>query len=228
MGKQRAQLSIIHERLNNDIEGLPHSTKWHREHGRSTRREKAAKEQYLSPQEEKGLANYTLRMCQNGYPLPVKALRSLALVIRQRRRTAPERAGKPPGKNWPQGFYKRNPQLKARRLRAIPWDRHDHTIYPKVAEWFSIIGNELADPAILDENVFNMDETGVLLGKVGSLKVLVGKGELRNYRGGGSQRTLITAVECISASGKRLDPLVIWPAATHRSNWTTHPTPGLM
>jgi hypothetical protein len=42
----------------------------------------------------------------------------------------------------------------------------------------------------------------------------------------GSKRTLITAIECISAAGNSLNPLVIWPSATHRSHWTTHPTPG--
>ena len=126
---------IVHELLDRDVEALPVSTRWHRENGRSTKRDKAAKEQYLNPQEEKGLANYVLRMCRNGYPLPVKALRSLALVIRQRRTKVPsEEALKPPGKNWPQGFYNRNPQLKARRMRALPWNRHDHTIYAKVVE----------------------------------------------------------------------------------------------
>lgn len=225
--KQRSEQPHVHELSDDDIEALPASTRWHREHGRCTRREKAAKEQYLSPHEEKALACYVLRMCQNGYPLPVKVLRSLALVIRQRGNgTSSEQDVKPPGKNWPQGFYKRNPQLKPRRLRAISWERHDHTIYPKVAEWFSIIGKELAEPTVLAENVCNMDETGVLLGKLGSLKVLVGQKELRNYRGASSQRTLITAVECISADGRCLDPLVIWPAVTHRSNWTVHPTHG--
>jgi hypothetical protein len=67
---------------------------------------------------------------------------------------------------------------------------------------------------------------GVLLGKLGSLRILVGKNELRNYRGASSKRTLITAVECISATGNCLHPLVIWPSATHRSHWTTRPTPG--
>lgn len=220
---------IIREVLQHDIDtdALPASTRWYREHGRGSRRDKAAKEQYLTPHEEKGLACYVLRMCRNGYPLPVKVLRSLALVIRKRRKSMScDESIQPPGKNWPQGFYKRNPELKARRVRAIAWDRHDHKIQPKAADWFSVIGKELENPAILDENVYNMDETGVLLGKLGSVKVLVGKNELRNYRGAGSQRTLITAIECISASGRCLDPLVIWPATTHRSNWTSHPTPG--
>jgi len=205
----------------------PTSTELNGEHGKQWRREKAAKEQYLTPNEEKGLAAYILRMSQNGYPLAVKALRSLALVIRRQHEKTPDAQDLiKPGKNWPQGFYKRNPQLKPRRMRAMAWDRHDLTIYPKVTEWFSIISEELARPDVLAENVYNMDETGVLLGKLGSLKVLVGKNELRNYRGASAKRTLITAIECISATGTCLNPLVIWPSATHRSNWTTHPTPG--
>jgi hypothetical protein len=34
------------------------------------------------------------------------------------------------------------------------------------------------------------------------------------------------AIECISADGQYLYPLIIWPAATHRSTWTTHPILG--
>jgi hypothetical protein len=30
----------------------------------------------------------------------------------------------------------------------------------------------------------------------------------------------------VSADGRALLPLIIWPASTHRSNWTTHNTPG--
>jgi hypothetical protein len=91
----------------------------------------------------------------------------------------------------------------------MPWNRHDHTIYQKTVDWFSIIGEEFANPAILPENVYNMDETGVLLSVLGSLKVLVGRHDMRNYRGVGSKRTLITAVECISGDGRCLEPLVI-------------------
>ena len=210
---------------------LPQTTQWYRAHGRQSREEKAAKQQYLTPQEEKALVQYVLRLSRNGYPVPVKLLRSLAFVIRCQRSSifqvpAAEAVVQLPGKNWPQGFYKRHPELQARRMKALDWTRHEHTIYDKVVDWFTVIGKELSEPAILQKNVYNMDETGVLLGRLGSLKVLVGRDELRNYRGAGVQRTLITAIECISADGRFLDPLIIWPAATHRSNWTVHPTPG--
>lgn len=89
-----------------------------------------------------------------------------------------------------------------------------------------MIEKVLEDPAILSENVYNMDETGVVLSKLGSVKVFVGRDDLRDYRGAGVKRTMVTAIECISADGRSLLPLIIWPAATHLSNWTTYPTPG--
>src|SRR5438045_1897832 len=42
----------------------------------------------------------------------------------------------------------------------------------------------------------------------------------------GIKRTMVTAIECISANGRSLLPMIIWPATTHQSNWTTFPTPG--
>lgn len=172
-----------------------------------------------------------LRLADNGYPLPVKFLRSLALIIVRQRSsifqiTDADLEVRPPGKNWPQGIYRRHPQLKARRLRTIDWKRDGRHIEDKVRHWFDIIGRELADPAILPENVYNMDETGVLLSVLNSLKVLVSKDDLRKHRGTTVKRTLVTAIECISADGRFLHPLIIWPAATHRSSWTTHATPG--
>lgn len=71
-----------------------------------------------------------------------------------------------------------------------------------------------------------MDETGVMLSMPGSVKVLVGKDSSRDCRGARVKRTTVTAIECISADGRYLKLIIIWPATTHRSNWTTFPTPG--
>lgn len=71
-----------------------------------------------------------------------------------------------------------------------------------------------------------MDETGVMFSVLGALKVVVDRDELRAMRPSCVQWTLITAVECVSADGRYLHPLSIWPAATLHSSWTTHPTPG--
>jgi hypothetical protein len=64
-----------------ELSGVPASTLWHRDHGRLSIQQRAAKQQYLSPQEEKALVSYLLRMSRNGCPLPVKFARNLAYVI---------------------------------------------------------------------------------------------------------------------------------------------------
>jgi hypothetical protein len=72
-----------------------------------------------------------------------------------------------------------------------------------------VIGTVLQDPAILPENVYNMDETGVMLSMLGSVKVLVGRDDVRGHRGAAVKRTIVTAIECISADGRSLHPLII-------------------
>jgi hypothetical protein len=187
--------------------------------------DKAQSQQYLTPWEESALVKFILQMSDLGRPVRIKHIPSLAFVA-TRGRPATDRPPKPPGKNWAKAFEKRHPQTAARRVTALDWNRHDANIASKMTHWFEVIGRVLRDPAIVAENVYNMDETGVMLSMLGSVKVLVGKDDKRNYRGARVKRTTVTAVECISADGRYLNPMIIWPATTHRSNWTTFPTPG--
>jgi hypothetical protein len=204
---------------------VPISTLVHRRNGRRSREEQAQRQQYLNREEEKALVQFLLLMSNLGHPVRIKFIRLLAYSIARQRSTKTQPI-KPPGKNWPKAFAERHPELQARKVKSIDWKRHENNVYGKIVEWFDIIGQVLQDPAVLPENVYNMDETGVMLSMLGSVKVLVGKDDRRNYRGGGVKRTMVTAVECVSADGSALLPLIIWPASTHRSNWTTHKTPG--
>ncbi|KAF2652558.1 DDE-domain-containing protein [Lophiostoma macrostomum CBS 122681] len=181
---------------------VPHTTLHHRACGRRSMEEKAQSQQYLTPHEEDAL------------PVRIKFIRFLAFCV-ARQRSETDRPLKPPGKNWTRGFEKRHPETQARRVKAMDWNRHEKNTYPKMTHWFEVIGRVLQDPAVLKENVYNMDETGVMLSMLGSVKVLVGKDDMRDYRGARVKRTMVTAIECISGD-----------ATTHRSNWTTFPTPG--
>jgi hypothetical protein len=201
----------------------PLSTVYHRRNGRQSIKEKAQKQQYLTPCEETAVVRFILQMEDLGQPVRQKYIRTLAFRVAFRR-SITDRPSKPPGKNWVQAFKQRHPELTARRVQALDWNRYN--IYEKIVHWFAVIGKELHKPDIKPENVWNMDETGVMLSKLNSVKVLVSKDEQRNYRGARVNRTTITAIECISASGRCLDPMIIWPALSHRANWVTHPTPG--
>jgi hypothetical protein len=141
-----------------------------------------------------------------------------------RNRPLADRSLKPPGPNWAKAFERHRPELVAKKNRPQDWNRYN--IYNKVKYWFEMIGEQLQNPNILPEIVYNMDEIGIMLSMLNSVKVLVGKDNTQAYKGARVKRTMVTAVECISADSRCLDSMIIWPAKTHRANWTTHPTPG--
>jgi hypothetical protein len=205
-----------------DHHNVARSTLHDRAHGQRSKEEKAQSQQYLTPCEEKAIVNFVLHMAKFGQRIRIKYIPSLAFSVARQRST--NKPPKPPGKNWARAFEKRHPELKAIRMRAPDWDRYN--IYDKAVHWFEVIGKVLQDLAIVAENVYNMDETGVMLSLLGSVKVLVSKDDLRGYRGARVKRTVVTAIECVSADGRYLNPMIIWPASTHRANWTTYPTPG--
>jgi len=204
---------------------VPLSTLHARARGRRSIEAKAQSQQYLMPFEEKAVIEFILEMSDLGTPIRNKFIPSIALSVTRHRPEA-DRPVRESNKNWTKAFERRHPELRTRRAKALNWKRHDKDIYSKVEHWFDVIGEVLNDKAILAENVYNMDETGVMLSSLATVSVLVGKDDQRDYRGARVERTMVTAIECISADGKYLDPMVIWPTATHRSNWTTHSTPG--
>ena len=118
--------------------------------------------------------NFLLLMAEFRQPMRIKHIPSLAFSIACQRST--NKPPKPLGKNWARAFEKRYLELKARRYTALDWDRYN--IYNKVVHWFKVIGKVLYDQAILPENVYNMDETGVMLSMFSSVKVLVSKDDL--------------------------------------------------
>jgi hypothetical protein len=208
-----------------DYGEVPRSTLHARAQGRRSMEEKAQSQQYLSPWEEDALVKFLLQMSDLGQPVRIKFIPLLAFCV-ARQRSEQARPPKPPNKNWAHAFEKRHPDTQARRVSALDWNRHEKNTYWKISHWFEVVGRLLQDPAVLAENVYNMDETGVMLSMLGSVKVLVGKNDTRSYRGARVKRKMVTAIECISGDGRYLNPLIIWPATTHRSNWTTFPTPG--
>ena len=110
-----------------------------------------------------------------------------------------DRPTKPPSNNWPRFFYKRHPELRVSKRGVLDWNRYDN--YEKVMHWFEVIGKVMQDATVQQENVYIIDETGIMLSELNSVEVLVGKDCKRGYRGARAKRTTITAIECVSAVG---------------------------
>ena len=67
------------------LSNISAATLWRQTQGKPSRKDKAASQQYLTPQEEKALLHYVLRASKNGRPFPTRALRSFAqVIVRQR------------------------------------------------------------------------------------------------------------------------------------------------
>ncbi|KAF2647275.1 hypothetical protein K491DRAFT_699731 [Lophiostoma macrostomum CBS 122681] len=107
---------------------VPLHTLYYRARGRLSIEEKAQRQQYLTPEEERGLVTFLLLMSNLRQPIQIKYIPSLALTL-ARQRYATTDNPKPPGKNWARAFEKRHPELKARRVKE---KRHKRNIYNKV------------------------------------------------------------------------------------------------
>ena len=116
---------------------VPLHTLYYRVRGRASREEKAQCQQYLTVEEEKALVTFLLMKSSLGQPVRIKYIPSLAFSLANRRST-PNKPIKPPGKNWARAFEKRQPAVKARRVRSIDWNRHENFIYNKITEWSSL------------------------------------------------------------------------------------------
>jgi len=64
---------------------VPISTLWYHEHGRLSRKDAAAKRQYLTPSEEKALVDCILGAAESDHPVLVKSVGQLARTIARRR-----------------------------------------------------------------------------------------------------------------------------------------------
>ncbi len=91
----------------------------------------------------------------------------------------------------------------------MDWNRYDKNIYDKVVHWFEVISEVLRDSTVAAENVYNMDETRTMLSMLSTVKVYARKDDRRKYKGAGVKREIVTAIECISADGRYLNPTVI-------------------
>lgn len=82
------------------------------------------------------------------------------------------RGGKPTGKNWVDNFIKRTPELRTRLSR--PYD-HQRALCedPRViSPWFTLLQSFKEKYGILDEDIYNFDETGFMMGIISSQLVV--------------------------------------------------------
>jgi len=179
--------------------------------------------QALSNDEEASLIDYIRRSSLLGHPPPPYMVYETADAIRRNRvliQTSPTSLPLPPlGHTWLDKFRKRHPEVTSVWTRQLDTSRLDAAVPENLAPWFAEVGTILDRNRYQPENIFNMDETGYGIGTTQSTRCLVirdreegtGKGKKATKATSGRQEW-VTTIECVSAAGHALPPLVIFKA----------------
>ena len=88
----------------------------------------------------------------------------------------------------------------------------------KIEEFFEVL-NQSPAKDIRPVNRWNMDETGIMEGMRSAHKVIVPSGTKKVYRKQQKRNTWTTIIECASAEGNYLPPVVIWQGKSVQQQW---------
>ena len=122
-----------------------------------------------------------------------------------------DRNGKPVGKNWVDNFIKRTPELRTRWSRAYDRQRAACEDPAVIQPWFTLVQLIKAKYGIADEDTYNFDKSGFLMGKITSQLVVTGSekpGKTKKLQPG--DREWVTLVQGVGATGKVIPPFIIF------------------
>ncbi|KAI1509082.1 hypothetical protein Ptr86124_012038 [Pyrenophora tritici-repentis] len=114
----------------------------------------------LTQREEEVIISYILHLDQRGFAPTYAAARDMADKL-----LAARGAGQV-GQKWPANFVKRTDSLRTCFNRAYDRQRamcEDATL---IKRWFKLVEEIKAEQGICDEDVYNFDEAGFMMGKI--------------------------------------------------------------
>ena len=124
------------------------------------------------------------------------------------------------GENWVQRLLDRHPELKTKYSRKYDYQRALCEDPEKLLAWFARVQKTVAEYGILDNDIYNFDETGFQMGVASTSKVVT-RSDRRNrpvvIQPGNREWT--TVIECVNATGWSLDPMIIFEGKVHISSW---------
>ena len=86
-----------------------------------------------------------------------------------------------------------------------------------IKAWFQLVQNTIAKYGILEQDIYNFDETGFQMGVASTAKVITGShhttSRVRALQPGNQE--WVTAIESINASGWLLPPMIIFAGKIH-------------
>jgi hypothetical protein len=184
--------------------------------------------QILSNAEERTLVRWITHLTRAGFPAPPSLAMQMADEIRHNRfqlSTTPPSYLRPIGKSWLDRFRTRHPEIKGVWTRKIEGARHKALSYEVVTLWFEAVTDLRVEHQYAPDRIYNMDESGFAVGDSQSSRALVNIREDSSWKVINGRQEWITAIECISAAGVAIPPLIIFKAKYTNTAWIPPDTP---
>jgi hypothetical protein len=207
---------------------VPYSTVLQRSKGTRTRAEARQSQQALTPDEEDTMERWITRLARAGYPIAPSLALQLGSEIRAQRPMVGRVTGSTPLPllpKWLNGFKKRHPSI------AGVWDRKIHRVRYQamtretVMQWFDAVSEMLATHHHPPHRIYNMDESGFAIGESQTSRVLVNIRDGANWSQISGRSEWLTSIDCVSASGVALPPMIIYKAKHLYSGWVPDDAP---
>jgi hypothetical protein len=205
-----------------DAYDLSDATLRRRVKGINARRDSIPINRKLTTTEESTLIEWILSMDQRGLPVRSDSIRQMANLLLQKRSRDNTLTV---GKNWVYNFVQRHDSLESKYTRKYDYQRakcEDPTI---IRDWFRLVQNTIAKYGILDEDIYNFDETGFQMGVISTAKVITGAEKSKPVSVQPGNREWVTAIDCISSYGHCVPPVIIFEGKVHQSTWYSDTLP---
>lgn len=184
--------------------------------GNRARSDTAANSRNLTDSEEEAIVRYVLDMSSRFFPPRLGGVEDMANRVLSAR-DAPR-----VGKNWASNFVRRRPELRTRFSRKYDYRRAECEDLKVIGEWFRLVQETRARYGIVDDDVYNFDETGFMMGVISSVMVVTTSD--RHFRASLAQpgnREWATVIQGVNARGWTIPPFVILKGQYHLANWYT-------
>ena len=203
---------------------IAHMTISRRLAGGKSHAEAREEQQLLTRAEEKALAHWVLAMAMAGNPVRHAFVREMAMEIGKRRvhgindSTIELVSYSPLGGKWVQRFMQRHPYLQT-TLSCMIESARLKDISEAVMQWFNTCTQLIEENDIQPGDIYNVDETGNLMGIIERSYVIVDSTKRTRYQAQPGRQEWVTAVECICADGSSILPLIIFKGEHLISDW---------
>jgi hypothetical protein len=198
------------------VYNVPYATLRDRRDGIPARQDIMPKSQKLTELEEQTLIQHILDLDSRSFPPRLSGVEDMANQLLRKRDATKV------GVNWASNFVKRRPELTTRFTRKYDYQRAQCEDPDVIHIWFELVKKIKLQYGITDDDMYNFDETGFMMGIISTAMVVTTserRGRAKMAQPG--NREWSTVIQAINSQGWAIPPFIILAAQNHLASWYT-------